>query len=124
MNNLVIKRNSPIHGIGIFTNKGIESRVIFYEVPTSLISGEPKTRLAHIDEDKWVCDEDVLNYVNHSCEPNAILDITDRPKLVAKRDIMPREEITVDYDLTEKGGRKVPCTCGCEKCKGYFLRIE
>ncbi|MCD4760052.1 SET domain-containing protein-lysine N-methyltransferase [archaeon] len=124
MSNFLIKKKSSIHGIGIFTEKDITKDTIFYEFPIELISNEPKARWAHIGKNKWVSDENVLNYINHSCDSNSKLDISDLPKLIAKRDIKSGEEISVDYNETEKNGKKVPCNCKTKKCRKYFLRIE
>ncbi|MDP1694146.1 MAG: SET domain-containing protein-lysine N-methyltransferase [Candidatus Woesearchaeota archaeon] len=124
MVDLLIKKKSHIHGIGIFTTKNIKNKSIFYEVPMKLLSDKAISKLAYIGKCRWVSDEKVLNYVNHSCEPNSVLDISDQPKLVAKRDINADEEITVDYNKTEKKGKKVPCNCNTKTCKKYFLRIE
>lgn len=123
MGNL-IKKKSSIHGIGIFTEQDIKKNVVFYEVPMDLISNDPKERWAHIGKNRWVSDEKVLNYINHSCDSNSRLDISDLPKLIAQRDIKAGEEITVNYNETEKNGEKVPCHCKSKKCKKYFLRIE
>jgi hypothetical protein len=126
---LLVKRPSPIHGTGIFTTRDIEPLEAFYEIPLRKTFQEPHARCAHLRSGIWVYDETVLNYVNHSCEPNAgIWDIgicyRDRPHLRAKRFIRAGEEITVDYNLTEAGGNKVPCNCRSERCRGYFLRRE
>ena len=88
------------------------------------IFNAPQSNCAHIGKNLWVSDEEVLNYVNHSCDANARLDILDKPLLLAKRDIHKNEEITVDYNETEKDGKNVPCTCKTKNCKKYFLRIE
>ena len=40
------------------------------------------------------------------------------------RDIASDEEITVDYDKTETGGVKVPCTCKAQNCRSTFMRVE
>jgi len=124
MNNTLFKGKSKINGTGIFANGNIKKGDPFYVIPTDCVFDEPKSKLAYIGKNKWVSDEKALNYANHSCDSNAILDISDKPCLIAKRDISPEEEITVDYNLTEKEGRKVPCTCGSKNCRGYFLRIE
>ena len=124
MSDFLVKKKSRIHGIGIFTQKDIKKDTVFYEVPTELISNKPKPKWAHIGKNSWVSDEKVLNYINHSCDSNSILDISGLPKLTAKRDIKAEEEITVDYNETEKNGNKVLCNCKTEKCKKYFLRIE
>jgi hypothetical protein len=123
MSNL-IKKKSSIHRIGIFTEQNIKKNVVFYEVPMDLISNDPKKRWAHIGKNRWVSDEKVLNYINHSCDSNSRLDISDLPKLIAKRDIKAGEEITVNYNETEKNGEKIPCNCKSKKCKKIFLRIE
>ena len=75
---------------------------------------------AYIGDGISVSDEKVLNWVNHSCEPNARID-TKRLVLTAIRDISPNEEITVDYNDTELAGSRVACNCGNENCKGYFV---
>lgn len=124
MVDLFIKKKSGIHGIGIFTTKNIKKNAIFYEVPIDCISNEPKPRWAHIGKNRWVLDEEVLNYVNHSCNPNSVLNISAQPKLIAKRNIKADEEIIVDYNATEINGKKVSCTCKSKDCKKYFLRIE
>lgn len=123
MNNL-IKNPSQIDGIGIFTNKDIKKDDAFYEVPMNFLLNKPKPKCAHIGNNIWVLDEEVLNYVNHSCSPNSTLDISAKPRLIARRDIKSGEEITVDYNQTETGGIKIPCNCKTPNCKGYFLRKE
>lgn len=118
------KRKSAIHGTGIFAGRDIEKEEIFYNVPMDSIFDKPRFRCAYIGKNRWVDDEEILNYINHSCDCNSILDISDEPKLIAKKKIKVGEEITVDYDQTEKGGVKIVCHCGSVNCRGYFLRKE
>jgi hypothetical protein len=120
----LIKRKSKIHGKGIFTIKNIGKGVIFYKVSLNSIFNKPKSKCAFIGKNRWVSDKKVLNFINHSCSSNSILDISNRPKLIAKRNIKSGEEITVDYNKTEKNGTKVPCKCKSKNCRKYFLRIE
>jgi len=124
MEGFLVRNSSDIDGIGIFTDRNIEKGEVFYKVPVGSVFNEPKSKCAHIGNNTWVPDGLVLNYINHSCDPNAILDISGEPKLVAKKDIEFAEEITVDYNLTEINGTKVPCTCQSKNCRKYFLRIE
>ncbi len=119
------KKKSKIHGFGIFTTRKIKKGEVFYKVPLRTIYKEPKSRCAYIGNGRFVSDERVLNWVNHSCEPNTILDIKKKiPTLKAKRDITVGEEITCNYNLTEINGVKIQCKCGNKKCKGFFLRRE
>ena len=125
MMEFIIKKKSKIHGFGMFTSKRIKKGEVFYEIPANKIINKPKRRYAFIGNNKWVNDTKVLNWVNHSCKANTKLDISrEKPALIAKRNIKEREEITCDYNKTEKNGEKISCNCGNKKCKEYFRRIE
>jgi hypothetical protein len=125
MVNSLIRKKSEIHGFGIFANKKIDKGKIFYEVPLESISNKPKSKHAFIGNNKWVNDPKILNKVNHSCDSNTRLNISkEKPVLIAKKNINIGEEITCNYNETEKGGSKVPCNCRTKKCLGYFIRIE
>jgi len=114
------KQKSKIDGVGIFTNKKIDKGDVFYIIPLSKTYNSAKPKCAKIGERLWVCDEEVLNFVNHSCEPNSILSLDKTPCLIAKRDVEVGEEITVDYSLTEKHQTRIKCKCGSEHCKKFF----
>jgi SET domain-containing protein len=117
------KKKSKIHGFGIYSTEKISAGERFYEVPMSNILTFPKPRCARIGENKYVDDPDVLNFVNHSCESNAELEITeDRVFLRAIKDITEADEITCDYNKTELEGKKSECNCGSTNCRGYFLK--
>lgn len=117
-------RPSAIHGQGVFIEKGINRGEVFYEIPLERVSPNPHPRWAKIECIGWVNDPEVLNYINHSCGPNAELVVSMKPQLRALRDIQEGEEITVDYSLTEAGGVSVPCVCKDEACRGFFMRVE
>lgn len=120
--NFLIKGQSRIHGNGIFTTSSICKGEIFYQIPLNIIYREPHPRMARIGEGKYVSDDRVLNWVNHSCDPNTELDLSCSPAVFrAIRDIDEDEEITVDYGKTEVGGIKVICSCGSHQCRGMFL---
>lgn len=118
------KRISKTDGYGIFTEKFIPKNTIFYRIPLDTVYSVPQARCARIAESKYVFDDEVLNWVNHSCNPNSQLDI-DRsdPVLIAVRDILPNEEITVDYNETEMQGIRARCFCKSGKCKEYFNKL-
>ena len=57
------------------------------------------------------------DYINHSCDPNTVL--IGRQTLVATRNIVLGEEITVDYDtLWLEPGWSMKCACGTAICRG------
>jgi hypothetical protein len=58
------------------------------------------------------------DYVNHSCDPNT--GFREDLLLVARRDILPDEEITWDYStaIDEGDFAGFQCRCGAEHCCG------
>ena len=61
---------------------------------------------------------DPMRFTNHSCQPNARLDISQgRVEFYALRAIAPGEEITVHYGQTHHQG-KLACRCGTPGCIG------
>lgn len=124
MDIILEKKVSLIHGFGIFAKVKIPANLKYYHILLDIIYAEPKPRCARIGHDKYVSDSKVLNWVNHSCNPNSKLDINnDIPVLIAIKDILPNEEITVDYNQTEVPGIKAQCTCHSKNCKKYFVRL-
>lgn len=65
-------------------------------------------------------------YNNHSCDPNCGMhgEIT----FVAIRDILPGEELTVDYAFIDNEDYSFECQCGSEKCRhtvtGFDWKIK
>jgi len=120
--NFLYKDKSVIDGTGVFTKILIPKGEIFYLIPMNEIFLKSASRLAYIGNSRYVNDDKVLNWINHSCDSNTKLDIsTDQPYLVSKRDIQPKEEILCDYSETEIMGSSVTCLCKSQNCRGYFL---
>lgn len=58
-------------------------------------------------------------YLNHSCDPNC--GIKNRNRVVAMRPIRQGEEITWDYEMTEKSTWwRMKCRCGSAQCRGLI----
>ncbi len=58
------------------------------------------------------------HYINHSCRPNCYMKILyGHIQFYALRDILPGEEITIDYQYTLHPDSK-RCYCGAESCRG------
>jgi SET domain-containing protein len=57
-------------------------------------------------------------YLNHSCDSNcASIILEDKIIMYAKRDIIPNEELTYDYQF-EVEAQKLKCFCGSKNCLG------
>lgn len=114
---MLTKRKSPIQGYGIFTNAPISKGEAFYKIPQDKILTQNHYQAARIGQQQWVWDEQVLNFINHSCEPNAFINVADLT-LVALRNIKANEEITCDYNFTEgEKGFHFICQCNGKLCK-------
>ena len=62
------------------------------------------------------------HYINHSCVPNAFMQIIyDHILFFALRDIKAGEEITIDYESTLHSDDK-RCICGAKGCRGTINR--
>jgi uncharacterized protein len=64
----------------------------------------------------------ISRFINHSCEPNCRAE-QDRGRIwiIAKRDIMPGEEVTFDYGFPFGDWPNNPCRCGSASCPGYIV---
>jgi len=66
----------------------------------------------------WSHDPDHWKPINHSCEPNAWLDGLN---LVARRDIAPGQEITMDYaTFCNEHMEEFICRCDADNCRGVI----
>ena len=86
-----------------------------------------KLRICAINE-RWSLDGsrggNGTHYINHSCEPNAYMKILYGHILfIALRDILPGEEITIDYESTLHSNKK-RCTCGAPSCRGTINKLQ
>lgn len=114
----LIKKNSGVHGIGIFTDELIVKGDVVYQIPLENVIDYNSFRFVSIGQGKYVNDERILNWVNHCCQPTTKLIIRkDQPILVALRNIMKDEEITFDYNQTQKVNFQFTCSCGQANCQ-------
>jgi hypothetical protein len=64
----------------------------------------------------WRDSKGLARFINHSCEPNC--GIRGRFDIVAMRNIKAGEQITWDYEMTEKSSWwRMKCHCGAPNCR-------
>jgi uncharacterized protein len=123
---------SGIDGQGVFADEPIAARKKIGEIRGESISVEDARIRATRHERVMIVElspkraidfsksADPMRYTNHSCTPNAQLVIANgRVEFFALRDIVPAEEITVDYGPTHHQGR-LACGCGSAGCRGWL----
>lgn len=120
---------SRIHRRGVYAAERIPPRrkVIEYtgekigRVETKRRGQGSLTYLFTLD-DYWTLDGSVggsgAELINHSCDPNIYSMVFKGHILyMSRREILPGEELTVDYRFDKKIGR-VACKCGAKACRG------
>jgi SET domain-containing protein len=125
---------SPIHGMGCFATRPFARRKKIAEYTGEKISNAEARRRAHRKmlricevNNRWSLDGsrggNGTHYINHSCAPNAFMQILYNHILfIALRDIEAGEEITIDYETTLHPDTK-RCICGATLCRGTINRI-
>lgn len=107
-------QSSPIQGYGIFTLKACQQGEIIMVIDGEVIDADECMRredeednvyIFYLDEHRYLdtAQSGKIRYINHSCEPNALVVERDANSLylVAARDIQAGEELTIDYDFAE-----------------------
>ncbi len=145
MNQKIKVGHSTISGAGLFAIKKIfKNETILVQGGKILTSSkvyDKKTNSADIcfliDEDLLICPinkngrlgKDGAFLLNHSCNPNCGL--RGQILFVAIRDILPREELTYDYAMTDACIRDPenffkPMSCGCqsELCRKFITYFD
>lgn len=125
-------RPSPIDGQGVFAAECIARWRKIGEIRGESISVEEARIRATRHERVMIVElsdaraldfrrsTDPMRYTNHSCRPNARLDIRQgRVEFYALRAIRPGEEITVNYGSTHHEGQ-LACRCGAPGCAGWL----
>ncbi|KAI5147947.1 hypothetical protein ENBRE01_0007 [Enteropsectra breve] len=136
-------RSSSIHGMGIFTDRAIQQGSLIFEYTGEVIgkcvsdkrelkykqNGIKSIYMFTINEDMIIdatLKGNKARYMNHSCNPNCMTITYTEEKVVcyyAKHDIMPGEELTINYYYSEKSPEEI-CNCGDVICKSSSKKID
>ena len=119
---------SPIHGYGVIALKPFEPGEIVAEVEGILYTEDELTddRYCLWVEDGFYFDMvDQTRWINHSCDPNAEVEVGIDPErgawahIVALRPVRAGEEIAYDYAFAAEVAE--PCRCGSPLCRGFIV---
>jgi SET domain-containing protein len=123
-------QKSPINGRGCFATAFFPKGRKIAEYAGERISTREAERRAHnrrvlricAVDNRWSIDGsrggNGTHYINHSCSPNSYMRITRGHILfMARCDIRPGEEITLDYETTLHSNKK-RCLCKSPSCRG------
>ena len=121
-------RSSSIHGRGMFTQARFEAGdvvAIWGRMSgTKQQAGQAREQgkvVMQLDDDLYTIEErgdDDTYFMNHSCDPNVWM--ANAWTLVARRNILDCEELTLDHALVESDENFVAdwkCACGSSECR-------
>ena len=128
----VVTHKSTIDGFGAFAAEPIPAHRKIGEIRGESISvtearrraaGQARIMIVEVSEKKAIDasqSSDPMRFTNHSCAPNARLQIRDgRVEFYAIQPIAVGEEITVNYGETHHEGT-LACRCGAPGCVGWL----
>jgi uncharacterized protein len=133
---LLVLKDSPIHGLGGFAKPAIPqgTRIVEY-VGERISKSESVRRCEQNNEYIFSLNEEQdldgnvawnpARFLNHSCAPNCEAEKHgERIWIIATRDIQAGEEITFNYGYDLEDYRDYPCRCGSPGCVGYIVAEE
>ncbi len=140
---LIQRRNSAIHGHGVYARVPIPAgHVIVEYIGKRITKAESRrreeARLARVRRGLAACtyifdlnrrhDLDgrrggnISRFINHSCRPNCFSEKRrGRIWIIATEDIAPGQELTFDYGFPFREWADNPCRCGVPECAGYIV---
>jgi hypothetical protein len=128
---------------GVIEGKGLVATGMIYagEVVSQLDPGQPMTAISDIltwpaeqrdayfvhayqcSATHYVAEAGIDKHMNHSCDPNTWW--LDNDTMIARRDILPGEEITYDYATTEIAlDFEMTCLCGTTLCRSVITNHD
>ena len=146
MKKLWIKRNSNVHGYGLFAKHAISKGIKIIEYVGEKITkkegdyradeqiakalkekGNGKVYIFELNK-KYDIDGQVrynhARFINHSCSPNCeVENIRNRLWILSKKNIRKGDEISYNYGYPYDSDYKDhKCNCGSPNCLGYILK--
>lgn len=129
-NSKVIVKDAGKFGKGVFVNFKISKGEVIaefdgpiYEWDYTGWNQELYDHVIQFEEKKWRDSKGIARWINHSCNPNC--GIKELFKVTAMRDIEAGEEITWDYEMTEKHPWwRMKCECGNDNCRKEIGNFE
>jgi hypothetical protein len=113
METLTIKTENKFRSL--ITKRAYAKGEVICEIPTDKVVNKPNRYTVQIDRDKHT-DVGKLAALNHSCNPNVILD-TEHLLVYACKDIEKGEELSFFYPATEwEMDAPFICLCGASNC--------
>ncbi|MBI3242009.1 MAG: SET domain-containing protein-lysine N-methyltransferase [Chloroflexi bacterium] len=111
-----VERGGSAYGARLITGEPYTRGQLIYRIEGYHLVRQPTYQTIQVGQDTHIEELGVLAYLNHSCQPNTIVDTTGLT-ITAARDIAVGEELTFFYPSTEwEMDRPFVCLCGAPQC--------
>ncbi len=125
-------RATKRYGRGVFAVANIKKGELIAEFDGQILDNDfeewtkdLQNHAIQFAKDKWRDSKGIARWINHSCEPNC--GIKNLFQVVAMRPIEKGEQITWDYEMTEKSSWwRMKCKCKSSQCRkviGSYSRM-
>jgi hypothetical protein len=117
------------YGSKLLTKVSFAEGDLIYQFSGYRVKMQPSYQTIQISTDRHINNLDILTYLNHSCNPNTVID-TKNLSVIAARAISAGEELTFFYPSTEwEMAQPFFCCCKAPGCLGLvagakFLSID
>ena len=113
---LRIENGGSPYGARLTTDQPYQQGEMLCHIENYRVTGEATYQTVQVGSHTHIEELGVLAYLNHSCQPNVIIDTT-AMAVYAARDIAEGEELTFFYPSTEwEMDRPFICLCGAAQC--------
>jgi hypothetical protein len=104
------------YGARLITNQPYRRGDVIYHIEGHRFTEKPTYQTIQIGRAQHIEELGVIAYLNHSCQPNTIIDVA-RFEVIAVRNIAAGEELNFFYPSTEwEMDRPFICLCGAPQC--------
>ena len=113
---LQIESGGSAYGARLITDQPFQRGQVIYAITGQRVTDKATYQTIQIGPHSHIEELGVLAYLNHSCQPNTIVD-TSELVVIAARDIAAGEELTFFYPSTEwEMDRPFICLCSAPQC--------
>lgn len=104
------------YGARLITDQPFRRGEVIFHISGYRVTEGPTYQTIQVGRDRHIEELGVIAYLNHSCQPNTVIDVA-RLDVIAVRDIPAEEELNFFYPSTEwEMDRPFICLCGAPQC--------
>ena len=104
------------YGARLITDQAYKQGEVIYQITGQRVTEKATYQTIQVGPQLHIEELGVLAYLNHSCQPNTLVNVTNMT-VIAARDIAAGDELNFFYPSTEwEMDRPFICLCGAPQC--------